>query len=175
MIELLIVIVIVGILATIMIAVYNSSQEAGRDAKRKSDVDALKQALEFYANDTKGSYYPKEAPLASCSSATVATCIAPTALNDPSASPPYTYIKKIPKDPSSNNKDYYYKATKADGSDCNPNGGNYAPSNAQTSLCVNYKLVACLENAGDPQKDKPVKDAVACPGSGGASYTKTND
>lgn len=59
LIELLVVIAIIGILATFIVASFNNAQAKSRDARRKSDLDALKKALELYKSDTAGgSYYP---------------------------------------------------------------------------------------------------------------------
>lgn len=170
LIELLIVIVIVGILATMAIVVFNLAQAKGRDAKRKSDLDALKKALLFYKGDTKNaSYFPKETTTPTeCDDGTSTTgCIPKTALIY-TGSPSYTLIKKIPKDPSTK-KDYYYKAYLADSSTACTQVSPYTPSN--TSTCVTFKLVACLENAGDRQKDASI-DTTACGAAWtGSSYT----
>lgn len=53
--ELLIVMVIIGILATIGIGSFQSSQIKGRDAGRKSDLQQIGKSLEAYYND-KGQY-----------------------------------------------------------------------------------------------------------------------
>lgn len=54
--ELLIVIVIIGILATITIVAYNGIQGRARDSARVSSMDSIKKSLElFYADN---SYYP---------------------------------------------------------------------------------------------------------------------
>jgi prepilin-type N-terminal cleavage/methylation domain-containing protein len=53
--ELLIVIVIIGILATITIVAYNGMQQRARDAIRRSDLATLKTALHTY-NVDKGDY-----------------------------------------------------------------------------------------------------------------------
>ncbi|MDB5178053.1 MAG: fimbrial protein pilin [Candidatus Saccharibacteria bacterium] len=50
--ELLIVIVVIGILAAITIVAYNGIQQRGRDARRLSDIGAIKKALELYKTDT---------------------------------------------------------------------------------------------------------------------------
>jgi prepilin-type N-terminal cleavage/methylation domain-containing protein len=50
LVELLIVIAIIGILASIGLASFNSSQMKSRDAKRKSDFQQLANALELYGN-----------------------------------------------------------------------------------------------------------------------------
>lgn len=50
--ELLIVIVVIGILAAITIVAFSGVQQRGRDARRLSDVVAIKKALELYKVDT---------------------------------------------------------------------------------------------------------------------------
>ena len=90
MIELLVVISIIGILASFAIASFNSAQQKGRDAKRKADLDALQKALELYKGDTTGgANYP-------------------LALTSLTAS---TYIKSIPTDPNPTTRGYSYLAT----------------------------------------------------------------
>jgi len=56
LIELLVVIAILGILSTIGIGAFVSSQVKSRDAKRKGDLQAISQALEMYSNDHGGLY-----------------------------------------------------------------------------------------------------------------------
>jgi general secretion pathway protein G len=55
--ELLIVIIIIGILALIIVPGLASGPKRARDAQRKSDLRAVKNALETYYNDTN-SYPP---------------------------------------------------------------------------------------------------------------------
>lgn len=55
LIELLVVIAIIGILATVSIVNFNSAKMKARDAKRKSDLATIQQALEMYYDD-KGNY-----------------------------------------------------------------------------------------------------------------------
>lgn len=58
MIELLIVIAIIGILATIGLgAAFGQSRRAAKDAKRKADISQIQIALESYRSDRKG--YPR--------------------------------------------------------------------------------------------------------------------
>jgi len=54
--ELLIVIAILGLLATIGLGSFRTSQMKGRDAQRKSDLSQIQKALEMYYNDYSG--YP---------------------------------------------------------------------------------------------------------------------
>lgn len=55
LVELLVVMVILGILATIGFGYFYSSQAKARDAQRKSDLNQLQKALEMFYND-KGRY-----------------------------------------------------------------------------------------------------------------------
>lgn len=81
--ELLIVITIISVLATMSIFVLTGNQQKARDAKRKSDIKAIQTALELYRAD-KGKY--------------------PTAIGDLSP----TYIKQIPLDPRSSSANFTY-------------------------------------------------------------------
>ena len=54
--ELLIVIVVIGILATLVITTYNGIQEKARDTKRKTDVNALQGQIEAY--EAQNGNYP---------------------------------------------------------------------------------------------------------------------
>ena len=94
LIELLIVISILGILVSLTLVSYGSAQERGRDSKRKTDLDAIKKALELAKNDTAGAYYYSN---------TLAT-LGPT------------YIAKVPTDPKTA-ASYVYNAT-PDSPDC---------------------------------------------------------
>src|SRR5688572_14157463 len=51
LVELLVVIAILGVLATIALAAFRSSQGRGRDAQRKSDLKQISSALELYYSD----------------------------------------------------------------------------------------------------------------------------
>ncbi len=51
LVELLVVIAIIGILSTLLIIQLNSARGKARDAKRISDVNQMRTAIEFYAND----------------------------------------------------------------------------------------------------------------------------
>lgn len=96
--ELLIVIVIIGVLASLVIVAYNGIQGRARDAERQSDVRNIKQAIEQYKADN--SVYPAActADNTGCSASDLATTLVPT------------YIKAIPQDPQypASGKIYYY-------------------------------------------------------------------
>lgn len=55
LVELLVVIAIIGLLSTLAVVSLSNIREKGRDAKRLSDMDALKTVLEL-TNSEKGSY-----------------------------------------------------------------------------------------------------------------------
>lgn len=54
--ELLIVIAIIGILASLATVSYASAQKKARDSQRQSDLKAIQNALEQYYADNQGSY-----------------------------------------------------------------------------------------------------------------------
>lgn len=56
--ELLIVIVIISILATITIVAYNGIQQRARDTKRSSDVASIQKVLEVYKAQSNDDTYP---------------------------------------------------------------------------------------------------------------------
>ncbi len=56
LIELLIVVAIIGALATFVIFTFGGAQESARDANRKSDLAQYRNALETFANSSNGLY-----------------------------------------------------------------------------------------------------------------------
>ena len=60
LIELLVVIAILGLLATIGLASFRSTQIKGRDSQRKNDLNQIQKALEMYYNDY--GQYPDSLP-----------------------------------------------------------------------------------------------------------------
>jgi type II secretion system protein G len=84
LIELLIVMVIIALLAALSLFSLQGARESSRDAKRKSDVEAIRSALELYNADCN--QYPASLP--SAGSPLTATC--------PNSA---TYIEEIPSDP----------------------------------------------------------------------------
>lgn len=141
--ELITVIAIIGILTAIGTVSYSNAQAKSRDSKRKTDLDALKKALELASQDTAGAYYyPTCNPVGiSCNASSTTPTLATT------------YIKAVPTDPKTK-ADYKYLPTPAS---CN-------------GICTNYTLIACLENANDLQA---VTDATNCPSSPQKAYQVT--
>lgn len=150
-IELLIVIVIIGILATVTIVAYNGAQARGRDTRRQTDVANLIKAMELYYSET-GSYPTPASTDVSvtgatwgtqwyASSATSWTNAFGTALQSQKA------IDTMPVDPknnagavfSANNYQYAYTTSKSGTNPCSAAYGQY------------YAIIYKLE-AGSPQQ-----------------------
>ena len=103
LIELLIVISIIGILATVTLASYNSAQEKARDGIRKSDLAQMKRALELSKADCQGSaYYPNLGG---------SDVTAYTALGNYLSDPDLKYISSTPTDPKNAPPQQYAYAT----------------------------------------------------------------
>jgi len=121
LIELLVVIAIIGVLSSVVLASLNATREKTRNADRFSDMHAVVQALEMYANDHDGKYPQATGGVAGdpCGGASN-QCLG----NVPGLVP--TYISSIPDDPRymdsagnylycSNTKDYYLIVRKEPG------------------------------------------------------------
>jgi general secretion pathway protein G len=127
LVELLIVMAIIGVLATFFIGSYTGVQKKARDANRKSDLTQISKALEIYYNDHRR--YPAElsGKIAGCPST------GPTACDwdntDQFTDGETVYYKTIPGDPHYPAAVYVYRSD---------SGGTY------------YKLYARLENSEDP-------------------------
>ncbi len=93
--ELLIVIVVIGILATISVVAYSSVLQRGRDGERTTDIAAVKKAIELYKVEI--GTYPAvcSADDAGCSVNALATPLLP-------------YIKTMPLDPQTPTRTYDY-------------------------------------------------------------------
>ncbi len=95
LIELLVVIAIIGLLSSVVLASLNTARGRARDAKRFSDLEQVRTALEMYYAD-HGQY-----PVQSSWKGTSDGCYGGTA--DPNAAIPGlapTYIPVVPEDPS---------------------------------------------------------------------------
>lgn len=131
LIELMVVMAILGVLVTIAIVSFRSSQARGRDAKRKSDLKQMSSALELfysdyarYPDDTGGliqacPYNPSTQSGSNCTWGS-------GSFNDGKT----TYFKVLPDDPS-NGFTYFYRVPDS-------------PANQK------YQLFAYIENTEDP-------------------------
>jgi len=88
--ELMLVIAILGILATLITGNFLTSLKKGRDARRKIDIEQIQKSLEMYYEDKRA--YP-------------ATITFGANLNDPISGK--VYMQKIPNDPITNNNYVY--------------------------------------------------------------------
>ena len=132
LVELLIVVGIIGILATLLMANFIGVRQRARDAQRKSDVRQIQSALEIYRSDI-GSY-PAALYSTSC----------PTSSSLVGGTPTNTYMQKIPCDPSSST---YY------------NSGSYLYT---SSGGTTYTLGGCLENTADLQGTSTSPGGTGC-------------
>ncbi len=93
LIELLIVIAIIGLLATLSVIALNNARAKSRDAKRMADVKQMQTALELYFNDAQS--YPDEDMINTDktikSGNNVYMQIVPTPPTPPAAHMQYTY------------------------------------------------------------------------------------
>lgn len=149
LIELLVAVAIIGVLSTLVMTNMQGVRERARDVVRKSDLHQIKTALRLYYNDNQ--HYP-DSDTGSIKDACVngtQACIWGTSLFGTQENP---YMKKLPTDPlgATPYTQYFYTV---DGGD-------------------NFKLVACLENASDSDKDTDVNSSC---GSAAASYTLNAD
>ncbi len=101
LVELLIVVGIIGVLATLLMANFIGVRQRARDAQRKSDLRQLQSALEIYRSD-QGTYK-------AAAGTTLGACLSSLQ----AGSPAVTYMSKIPCDPggSYNSGSYFYSST----------------------------------------------------------------
>ena len=138
LVELLIVITIIGILASIGLNTFTSAQMKSRDAKRKTQLKQLADAFEAYYNDKGG--YPADdgsGSLLACGIDAEDTCTWGTSPME-NTTTGTVYMVKLPQDPTLG-LTYFYDA-----------GAPVA------ELITSFQLYARLENTNDPGV---VKDA----------------
>ena len=129
--ELLISVAIVAILTAIGVVSYSSVNKRARDAKRKSDIEQVRSALEIYRNDNE--HYP----------GTAVGYIRLDTLDAQDGNPPLvpTYLPRFPMDPRSTSStpiSYYYS----------PKGSGAPPYYA-------YCLCGAVENAAEANNSCP--------------------
>jgi type II secretion system protein G len=99
LIELLVVIAIIGILSSVVLASLNTAREKSRDARRVTDINQLKLALELYYDDNAG--YPVVA-----TAANISTALADLATDG--------FIPVLPTDPNNTTNPYFYIGSATD-------------------------------------------------------------
>jgi type II secretion system protein G len=133
LIELLIVITIIGILAVALIPRLTGGPGRARDSQRKSDLQQIATALEFYSTDNSG--YP-------ATTATTGNCMVNTGTAGITLST--SYISSIPGDPSGN------AFSSIPTNWCSTGGYSYVALNTDADATVEgYLLMANLENDAD--------------------------
>ncbi|MFA5359952.1 MAG: prepilin-type N-terminal cleavage/methylation domain-containing protein [Patescibacteria group bacterium] len=107
LIEILVVIAIIGLLASFSVVAFSSALKKGRDAKRKSDINQVGKflSLSCYVPDAGAGKYD------------LATLFEEIKIKNPQIS---TFIKSVPKDPSvgTNSQTYYLYEVTTDGKKC---------------------------------------------------------
>jgi len=151
LIELLVVVAIISILATIGVSSFSSAQKKGRDTTRKSDLKGVASALENYYADNNG-YPGGSSGLISCGGSSFNWGSDAFTCNG------RTYLGQLPNDPTT--VDY-----------------NYLPTSCTTisgeEYCQKYTLWADLELNSDQdinEDDDTVCTAADPDSSGGYNY-----
>lgn len=130
--ELLIVIVVIGILATLVIVTFTGIKEKARDSKRKNDINAIAAALETYNSDKNT--YPTLAHLTDGAWVTShMKGFKPEALTDPKAK-----TLALVNGSTASDTQYAYSVTPAGCDDADDT----------TTPCTNYTISAKLEADG---------------------------
>lgn len=124
LIELLVVISVIGILASLLLARFGTIEKSGRDARRKSDLNQYRTALEHYSISTNGRY----PSFTSIVNAQQSLCTTLQASGQ-------TYISYCPNDPRFDGTTYYYRYQ---------SNGSGSPNIDATQ----YILWADIENGG---------------------------
>jgi prepilin-type N-terminal cleavage/methylation domain-containing protein len=133
LVELLVVISIIGVLASIGLVAFNSAQGRSRDAQRKSDLKQISSALELFYSDY--GRYPSSngsGQILGCPSTTSSSCVWGTSEFTDGQT---TYFRVLPEDKTSG-KFYFYR-TVAVGSVANSGFQIYARlENSQDSSII---------------------------------------
>jgi len=134
LIELLIVITIIGILIALSVFGLQGARESARDAKRKSDLEAIRSGIETYKADCNT--YPLTLP--SSGSPLIGSGVT---TNCPTTN---TYMSAIPADPTSG-RSYFYSSTGVTYIACasleNSSGAVPAGCGSCGSAACNYKVI----------------------------------
>lgn len=100
LVEILVVVTIIGMLAAIGLFTYGQFSKQSRDARRKSDLEVIRSAVELYRSSNNA--YPLSITFGGD-------------ICDPGGCASGTYLKTVPNDPRSNSgATYYYTSTGSD-------------------------------------------------------------
>jgi len=154
LIELLIVIAIIGILAAIIIVNLSAARTKSRDAKRKSDINNIKTALDLYFDANES--YPTVDSYDVKPDGTYNTSWDRSDNNDGTSSfmsfltqAPQNYMSSVPVDPI-NNSTYYYR---------------YHRYGAGSNGCTNpFYILQIKAFESDQYRNAPDHGAGSCPG-----------
>jgi len=127
LIEILVVISIIGILATLVAANLNSARSRARDAERKSDLKNIQTALRLYFNDYDRYPGANSGNIKGCGP--VGTDVCQWGDTWSAGSGPTIYMKPLPADPLPSQVYEYEQGSDTD----------------------TYTLTSCLENSSDTQ------------------------
>lgn len=125
LIELMVIMVIIGVLISVGLVNFTSSQKKSRDLKRKSDLRQIATVLEAYYND-KGKYPNSDASgkIMGCGAGDTGECVWGATMTDVNGT---IYMQKLPND-TANYRKYFYSV----------GGGNKS-----------FQIYALLENSED--------------------------
>lgn len=146
--ELIIVIVVIGILATITITQFSNISARSRDTERKTDIAMLSAQLEHYYGRTGG--YPRNADLNALNfreNNKISVGNDRNMLADPKSPTNYTLALSITP-----NTTYGYVPGPTGCVSPTSSSGTPVPYGG-TDFCSSYTLVARLENLNDPDRD----------------------
>lgn len=131
LVELLIVIIIIGILATLVIVTFTGIQAKARDSKRQTDINAIQSTVEAF--HAQYGFYPNAAELQDATfRSSFLKGFDPAALKDPKTNAFYTYT-----------------TTKDDGTACATTVlANNADGTPADTGCTMYTATATLESNG---------------------------
>lgn len=146
--ELLIVIVVIGILATLVIVTFTGIQQKGRNTQRQTDIKALNGYVEsFYA---EYGFYPTGADMQSSAfHQEYMKGLDPDALLDPKQKTGTIGTGEVVEGVWQ----YSYQATNASGGTCSTEASSTTTPPEDTG-CDAYTLTAQMEGGGDPYEKK---------------------
>ncbi len=139
-IELLIVIAIIGILATLVLTNFQGAQAKGRDTVRKNDINSLYQKLEEYYNEN--GFYPNSDLVA----ATFPGIDAGALLDSDDASIVSTFALAEPAAPTLTTTNEYSYQAYGDGT------AGSCVEDAANDGCLKYRLATFLEREAQYEK-----------------------